>query len=163
MPPDSAVQELLDRAHIGDTIHAYSDHVDNADIDAVVALFTEDGVLDLGGGAVHRGHPELRDMYADRFTLYTSTSFFSSGIRLVRYDGETATTTCGLQTFHDSADLKRTMFLRGRWEDELVNQAGTWRFRRRHLLVAGMGLWDATEVPPRFSRVQRVRLPQHQG
>ena len=152
---DSDLRELLDRARIADTIYAYCDHVDRADVDAVVELFAEDGVVDLGGGAFHRGHAELRDMFTDRFALYSTTSFHSSGVRIVHYDGATATTTTSLYAFHEAAELKRQLHLWGRFEDELVNESGTWRCAVRHLRVAGISHTPSHEVPKRFSQIER--------
>lgn len=153
------VQELLDRARITDTIYAYCDFVDDGDVDAVVDLFTTHGVMDLGGGAVHRGHLELRDMFLDRFHLYTTTSFHGSGVRMVSYTPRVATTTSHLYGIHDAHDGNRRMHLWGRFEDELVNQAGVWRFRRRHLRVAGLSHQTPPEVPRRFNRISHAPLP----
>lgn len=160
MIPDRDVQELLDRSRIADTIYAYCEHVDRADLDAVIDLFVEDGTIDLGAGAIHRGHDEIRDMLVDRFTLYTATSFFCTGVRLVRYDGETASTTTHLQTYHNATRPPRQMQLRGFFEDDLVKVAAGWKFRARHLRVSGMSQGEATEVPPRFSRVGRSPVRQ---
>lgn len=159
MRPDDDVQELLDRSRIADTVYAYCDHVDSADVDAVLGLFTEDAVMDLGGGAVHRGRAELRDMFVDRFRLYSSTSFYCSGIRLVRYDGTTASITSQLQTLHDAVGLNRRMHLWGRFEDDVVKEGGTWKFARRLLRVAGVSHTTCGEVPRRFSRVHRSPVP----
>jgi ketosteroid isomerase-like protein len=160
MTRDPDVQELLDRARIADTIYAYCEYVDNGDVEATVGLFTVNGVMDLGGGAVHRGHDELRDMFTDRFRLYTTTSFHSSGVRVVRYGTASASTTTYLYGIHEAAKMGRQMHLWGRFEDELVNQSGTWRFRRRHLRVAGLHHQDSGDVPPRFNRITHSSLPE---
>lgn len=160
MDRDPALQELLDRSRIADAVYAYCDHADHADVEAILALFTDDAVLDLGGGALHRGRDELRDVFIDRFALYTSTSFHCSGVRLVRYDGTTATTTSYLQAFHESVEQDRQMHLWGRFEDEMVAQGEVWRFRQRRLRVAGLSHATAVEVPARFSRIERMRPPQ---
>lgn len=157
---DADVQELLDRARIADTIYGYCEYVDNGDVEATVGLFAVNGVLDLGGGAIHRGHDELRDLFTDRFRLYTTTSFHSSGVRVVRYDGATASTTTYLYGIHESVKVGRQMHLWGRFEDDLVNQAGTWRFRYRHLRVAGWHHQDSDDVPTRFSRISHAPVPE---
>lgn len=154
---DSDVQELLDRARIADTIYAFCDYCIQGDIDSVVDLFTDSGLMDLGGGAIHSGHDELRDMFADRFTLYKASTFHCSGVRLVRYDGQTATTSTYLYGIHDAADLDRQMHVWGRYMDEMVNESGVWRFQRRDLCVSGMSLTDIYEVPERFGRSDEHR------
>lgn len=156
MPRDPAIQELLDRSHIGDTIYAWCDYVDRTDIDAAVDLFTEDGEMDLGGGAIHRGRAKLREMLLDRFALYSTTSFHCSAVRLVRYDGATASTT----TYLNARDSDRRMHLWGRYEDDMVNDAGVGRFRQRRLRVAGLSHAPAHEVPQRLSRVGHDPVPQ---
>ncbi len=159
MVRDPAVQELLDRSRIADTIYAWCDYVDRTDVDAVLDLFTPDGQFDLGGGAIHRGHAQLREMLLDRFALYSTTSFHCSAVRLVRYDGATASTTTYLNAFHDARDTDRRMHLWGRYEDDMVNEGDMWKFQRRRLRVAGLSHAPAHEVPPRFSRVAAIRCP----
>lgn len=156
MSPDAAVQELLDRARIADATYAYCDYVDHGDVEAVVALFTDDGEIDLGGGAVHRGRAELHDMFADRLSLYTTTSYHCSGIRMASYDGVSAATSVYLFAFHEAGELGRQMHLWGRFQDELVLQAGAWKFRRRHLLVAGLNHATSHGVPRRFDRITHL-------
>jgi hypothetical protein len=160
MNRDADIQELLDRARIADTIYAYCEYVDNGDVEATVELFAVNGVMDLGGGAVHRGHDELRDMFTDRFRLYTTTSFHSSGVRVVRYDAASVSTTTYLYGIHEAAKVGRQMHLWGRFEDDLVNQSGVWKFRRRHLRVAGLHHQDSDDVPGRFSRISHQLLPE---
>lgn len=150
---DAELRELLDRSRIADTIYAFCDYVDRGDVDSVVKLFVEDGLMDLGGGAVHRGHTELQDMLTDRFQLYTTTSFHCSNIRVVSYDGVTASTTTYLYGIHDSAELKCQMHLWGRYEDDLVNESDTWLFVARRLRVAGLNHIASEEVPRRFNRI----------
>jgi ketosteroid isomerase-like protein len=162
MLADSELQELLDRARIADTIYAFCDYCDRGDVEAVVGLFAEDGVMDLGGGAVHIGRPELRDMFADRFALYKSTTFHCSGVRLVSYDGATAATTTYLYGIHDAARLDRQMHVWGRYEDEMVNDAGVWRFLRRDLHVSGLSHTAIQEVPDRFGRAGHGPRPPRQ-
>ena len=161
MLPDADVQELIDRARIADTIYAYCDYVDNGDLDAVVGLFATSGTLDLGGGAVHRGHAELRELFIDRFQLYTTTSFHSGGVRMVRYTPTSVSTSTYLYGIHDAREGNMQMHLWGRWEDELVNQSGTWRFRHRHLRVAGLSHQAPAEVPRRFNRITHAPQPTH--
>jgi ketosteroid isomerase-like protein len=156
---DAEIRELLDRSRIADTIYAYCDLVDRGDVEAVVQLFTVDGVMDLGGGAIHRGHAELRDMFTDRFRLYTTTSFHCSNIRLVRYDGMSASTTTYLYGIHDSAELKCQMHLWGRFEDDMINDSDTWLFVRRRLSVAGLNHVASEVIPKRFNRIGHEPQP----
>src|SRR6056297_3053343 len=54
---------LLDKAAIADVIHAYCFHFDRAEPEAVVALFTEDAVVDYGPDvATLTGTDEIRTM-----------------------------------------------------------------------------------------------------
>jgi hypothetical protein len=157
---EADVQELLDRAHIADAIYAYCDYVDDGDVDAVVDLFATTGTLDLGGGAVHRGRTELRELFLDRFQLYTTTSFHSGGVRFVSYTPTVVRTSTYLYGIHDAKDADMQMHLWGRFEDELVNQFGTWLFRHRHLRVAGLSHQAPAEVPRRFNRITHAPQPE---
>ncbi|MPQ96483.1 hypothetical protein GB931_00815 [Modestobacter sp. I12A-02628] len=157
MSRDDDVQELIDRARISDAVQAYCDHCDSADVEAALALFTDDGAVDLGGGAVHRGQLELRDLFEDRFTLYSAISFHCSDVRLVRYDGRTASTTTHLIGFHEAADVDRVLHIWGTFEDQLVKDGRRWLFRHRHLRVAGINHTTACEVPRRFDQIAHRR------
>jgi hypothetical protein len=48
MDHDRSLEGLLDKAEIINLIHAYCSHFDRAEADEVLALFTEDAVVDYG-------------------------------------------------------------------------------------------------------------------
>ena len=59
------IAELLARECIRDTIANYNHAGDGGRYDAMVECFTPDGELRIVGGAVHRGHDELRSFFSN--------------------------------------------------------------------------------------------------
>lgn len=149
------LRRLIDVAGINDTIQAYSEHLDRGDVDGVVGLFCSGALMDMGGGAVYHGHAEIRDLFTDRLELYKVSNLHSSAARLTSYDGASASVTSSLYAFFDAAHQDLQMQVWGRYDDEMVLDAGTWRFRERHLLVAGIAHSTTDAVPDRFNRLGR--------
>lgn len=153
--------ELVDRALITDTLHTYCDLVDRSEVDALVALFTDDLVMDMGQGVVVHGRERFRALLLDRIGHWTTTNHHSSTVVLTRWDGATAGVTSYLYAFHDAPARDETMHLWGRYTDELVQQDGRWLIRERRLRVAGVQLTPSSPVPARFERFARQPLPDH--
>jgi hypothetical protein len=156
----SALQRLVDQANIFDLINTYSDYLDRADVDGLVGLFAPQGLMDMGGGAVHRGKAELRELFLDRCRLYQVQTLHFSGSRLTAYDGSTASVTSSLYSLLESRDQRLGMHTWGRYVDEVILVDGRWLFLERHLLVAAVehvGISD--EIPTRFNRLRRKELP----
>jgi ketosteroid isomerase-like protein len=154
------VAELVDRALITETLHAYCALVDSRDIEALLDLFTGDAVIDLGHGAVFAGTSELRRVLIDRIGRWTTTNHHCSTTTLRRYDGAAAAATSYIYAFHDSPERNRTMHLWGRYEDDLARIEGRWLIRERRLLVAGVREENSQAVPQRFQLYSRKPLPQ---
>ena len=146
------IAELVDRTLITDLLHAYCDRVDRSDIDGLMTLFADDIEIDMGRGATFTGHPALRALLVDRTGRWATTSHHSSTMSLLHYDGATATTTSYLYVLHDDPARDEAMHLWGRYDDGMVKQDGTWRFRTRRLRVAGVSHAPSTPLPDRFER-----------
>ncbi|MPQ96489.1 hypothetical protein GB931_00845 [Modestobacter sp. I12A-02628] len=151
--------ELADRLLIAETLHAYCDLVDRAEVEQLLALFTADAVLDMGHGATATGQPALRAMVRDRVGRWTTTNHHCSTTRVLHYDGATAGTTSQLYAFHDAPGRGERMHLWGRYDDELVRADGGWLIRRRALRVTGVNRTASEELPGRFQRLERAPLP----
>jgi len=151
--------ELVDRALITDTLHAYCDLVDRSDVEGLLALFTDDLVMDMGRGVVVHGRERFRALLLDRIGRWTTTSHHCSTVVLTRWDGGTAATTSHLYAFHDAPARDETMHMWGRYTDELVKQGDRWLIRERRLRVAGVQLTPSSPLPDRFEPFPRTPLP----
>lgn len=153
------VAELVDRALITDALHAYCDRVDRSDLDALLDLFTDDAVLDMGGGATATGRAALRPFMIERIRRWEFTNHRCSTTTVRAYDGITAETLTYVSVLHDDPGRDETLQLWGRYGDEWVKQAGAWRIRVRRFRVDGVHHGPSTPLPARFERFPRAPLP----
>lgn len=148
-------EDLLARAEIGDTLHAYSRGVDRRDIDLLAGLFTEDGSFDYGHGNVTTGRAALRDLFVAATGRYTATSHHCSTTSYLRLEAGTAETITYVYAFHDNAEQDLHLHVWGCYEDVLVDEGDRWRIRYRKVRIAGVRSTTSEELPERFERYAR--------
>ena len=130
---------LLDKADIADLIHAYCDHFDRAEAEAVVALFTDDAVIDYGpdvapmtGPAVFG--PMIARGLAERFE---ATSHHVSNI-VIRFEtADAATSVCALYAWHRYRGTGAESELWGQYRHRFRRTAEGWRIAGLTLCAAG--------------------------
>jgi uncharacterized protein (TIGR02246 family) len=126
--------------------HRYAQAVDRRNADALVSLFTEDGIIERPG-SLWQGHEKLRGIIARLNTLYGST-FHTVRNQTTVIDGATAQGETYSVAMHilNSADKKRTRMDMGiRYQDSFVRQDGVWLFAKRELIVDWI---EHTELTP---------------
>jgi uncharacterized protein (TIGR02246 family) len=122
---------LEDRAAIHDLFTRYCCALDNGEIEIVVDCFTADAVLKSPVIDI-KGHSEIR-AFAGRFAAQRAagTQFRHMVTNIaVTLNGDRATATAYLLVLI-SRDGNHRSLPPGRYECELVREAGTWRFARR--------------------------------
>jgi len=83
----ASIRQLIDKDQIIDLVHEYSYCVDHRLYDDVVALFTEDCVVDYGPGvAPVRSRAGLRAMFGHPGGAFAATSHHNANV-LVTFDG----------------------------------------------------------------------------
>lgn len=133
------LQQLLDRARIGDVLHAYCRGVDRCAVAEVAALFTDDAVLTIAEG--ERGTVRGRDVIERRLTkllgTFTATSHHLSNIQIELTDEHAATASSYLFAWHRFVDDRPDGYLFGRYVDRLVRFGGRWLIAARTLRISG--------------------------
>jgi len=89
-------KKIEDRLALEDVLNAYCAAIDSlSDMDGLLACFTEDAVLDLGGINLPRfdGHAGIRYFFTQVFEDMTHHAHFISNFTVARMDGDTATCT----------------------------------------------------------------------
>ena len=89
-------KKIEDRLALEDVLNAYCAAIDSlSDMDGLLACFTEDAVLDLGGINLPRfdGHAGIRYFFTQVFEDMTHHAHFVSNFTVARMDGDTATCT----------------------------------------------------------------------
>ncbi len=139
MDHEHSLRMLSDKAAIADVIHAYCFHYDRAEAEKVVALFTDDAVVDYGPGLpVMRGRDEIAPVIARGLAeLFAATSHHVSNI-VIAFDGpDSATSVCYLYAWHRYRDRERTGELWGQYHHALRRTAQGWKIARLELRAAG--------------------------
>lgn len=139
MPVDPEVRWLLDRAQIRELTARYNRCFDDGDPEGFAATFTEDGVMEVGGGFTVSGRDALADMC--RRTPYGVVHVTVDAT--VEVDGDRATQYVTIlvlsrPTPDAEPDARRSTIERtGRYADELVRTTGGWRFAKRSAVLDG--------------------------
>ena len=124
--------EFEDRLAIGDLFVRYAVALDNGEVETVVACFTEDAALESPAIGRIAGHDAIRAFarhFAERRAAGVQFRHMITNIA-AEIDGNRARATAYLLVPVTSGGRTRTL-PPGRYECELVKEAGEWRFARR--------------------------------
>lgn len=149
-PSPQTARAVEDRFAIHDLTARYNRAADGTDVDALLALFTPDAVVEMhgrGDGPASYEGPAISGLVApfagQRVHLTTDA--------IVQLDGDRATQTCTLLLCTRSRSRGVAALFTGRYDDELVRTEAGWLFARRvvHIDYANEGrmpLASAAEV-----------------
>jgi len=134
-----AVRELFDRQEIADLVHAYCDHFDRNEPEAVAALFTEDAAIDYG--------PEAaaivgRDTIAPTIAVglddtFAATSHHVSNMRITFEGTDDARAVTYVYAWHRYRDGSPDGELWGRYHHRFHRTPDGWRIASLRLTAAG--------------------------
>ncbi|MEM9757031.1 MAG: nuclear transport factor 2 family protein [Pseudomonadota bacterium] len=145
-----SLEGLLDKADIADLIHAYCAHFDRGEAEAVVALFTDDAVIDYGPEVPPMtGKATFGPMIAKGLAeLFAATSHHASNI-VVTFDGpDTARSSCYVYAWHRYAGSDEESELWGQYHHDMRRTAEGWRIARLVLKAAGMRNFHRATMHP---------------
>ncbi len=150
----ASVRAQADLQAIRDLGVLYARAVDDHDIDAVVAMFTPDGVFERRGVAA-TGAEEIRAAYVASFDTYlTMLHTPHPGVVQLHGDG----TASGWSHGHAELATRRTLVHASyRYEDDYRCVDGRWLFARRSLTF--MYAVPADQMATSFGSVERMRWP----
>ncbi len=123
----------------------YAQAVDRRDADALISLFTADGVIERPGAA-WQGHEQLRAIVARLTERYAST-FHTVRNQLATIEGDSAqaeTYSVAMHMMPRATGPQTRMDMGIRYQDSFVRENGTWLFSRRELIVDWV---ETTELP----------------
>lgn len=111
--------------------YQYAFYNDTFQIDALVALFVEDGVFDLSGAGLRRyeGHDGIRHFFQREQQAMSHLMHVTTN-HLVELDGDQATGTVYFLGIGVSRDGRESQ-ARGYYDDRYVRTVDGWRFRSR--------------------------------
>jgi hypothetical protein len=139
---EKAIQELQDRIAIRELIDAYTFCADTRNIEAHIALFTEDTNFEVymdeknpEPTQVVRGNENLFPVFDD-LNQYVSTMHLN-GQCTIKLDGDHATATTYCRAYHLKLPdgVQKLMIAGIRYYDTAVKQNGQWLFAERKLKV----------------------------
>jgi hypothetical protein len=147
MTPDeqSALRRLMDKDEIVDLVHRYSYCVDHRLYDDVVALFTEDCVVDYGyeNGPPIRSRAALLQMFGNPEVAFEATSHHNANVLVTFSDDDHGTVLTSVYAWHERNDGV-TPKLWGYYHDAVARTSVGWRIARRELRVLGVEDWPST-------------------
>jgi uncharacterized protein (TIGR02246 family) len=151
----AAVRAQADRQAIADLGVLYARAVDDHDLDAVVAMYTGDGVFERRGVAA-TGPDEIRAAYVESFATYR-TMLHTPHPGVVRLHGDG--TASGWSHGHAELATRSTLVLASyRYEDDYRCEGGRWLFARRSITF--MYAVPADQLAGSFGSVERIRWPR---
>ncbi len=132
---EARLRRLEDLQAIHQLFVDYGEHLDAGDFAAYAALFAEDGEVLLGPYGRARGRDEIERLVTRVLGEQVGSTFHIVSSPRVRLDGDTATATVmwTVAALGDDGLARLTMV--GHHVDELVREAGEWRFQRRKGVV----------------------------
>jgi ketosteroid isomerase-like protein len=137
MRTSDLLADLRDRQQITELIFEYCRTLDAMDLDALVALFTPDCVVDYGP------EPRLRSDGADglrrdlaRMWRWARTSHHSSNVQIDLVADDAATACSYVLAWHEAPDGS-TATMTGQYHDRLVRTDGRWRIAARRQVMTG--------------------------
>ena len=140
MDIEAAVRELEDRQVIIDLIHAYCDHFDRNEPDAVAALFTANATVDYGPeAATITGADAIAATIAVGLEqIFVATSHHVSNIRVSFEGRDTARSLTYLYAWHRYVDGSPDGQLWGRYRHRFERADAGWRIAELVLEAAGV-------------------------
>ena len=136
----ATVRELEDRLAITDLIHAYCDHFDRNEPEAVAALFTSDATVDYGPEAetIVGADAIAPTIAAGLERTFAATSHHVSNIRLTFEGHDRARGVTYLYAWHRYVDGSPDGELWGRYRHRFKRTDAGWRIAELVLEAAGM-------------------------
>lgn len=133
------IQRLEDEAAIARIFTTYGLAVDTEDVDAMLALYTDDITIDMDGERVLRGHDEARWVIEGEVHQgYVPFCAHTLGPFAIEVDGDAAVATGYSKVFVRDGDafrVERVSFNRY----ELIRAEGGWKVSKRWTALLGTG------------------------
>jgi ketosteroid isomerase-like protein len=127
---EQRIQAIEDRTEIVELTARYCHLARTRDIEGIVGLFCEDGVMQ-AGDLVEKGHARLRAMYAGALAELGPMPCVHN--HTVELDGDQATGRCSVEIRMQRGGEAITAA--GHYEDEFRRVGARWKFARRNLLL----------------------------
>jgi SnoaL-like domain len=137
---DELVRELLDREAIRDLAINYCDCLYRNDLEALVSLFTENGIFaakDPDNEVATHGRAELRHMYETVAGQLHPRPYIHTHVVKLR-SVNSATGKCYVEM--RSAKVAMTWMGSGYYEDDYAKVGEEWKFARRRLVEMDMAI-----------------------
>jgi ketosteroid isomerase-like protein len=150
MEHERSLNGLLDKADITDVIHAYCFHFDRAEAGSVLALFTEDAIVDYGPDVpTMTGIAEITPMVTQGLaTFFAATSHHVSNITIRFGTPDDATSLCYLYAWHKYQDGRPNSELWGQYHHALRRTKEGWKISKLVLKAAGLHGFHRDQMHP---------------
>lgn len=125
---------MSDLEAIRQLTHYYAHYIDHYELEPLMALWTDDAVLDESGVGLqaHYGRDSIRESFVQAFAVMKSQVHFTSNFILQELVGDRAKGTCYFLVegvVHGGGKIHAT----GYYEDEYARSGANWRFKSRRV------------------------------
>lgn len=145
----AAVQRLIDEADIKRVISEYAHHLDGADPENLVGLFTDNMYVAYGRSHGANNPDEYLQVLGNDKTgiaaFFAATSHHVSNIAIDFIDEDTAKVRSVLLAWHKYNRDRPNGILYGQYLDEFRRVDGEWKIARREQITAGTDNYHAKE------------------
>ena len=150
MDQAQCIEELVDKAAIADVIHAYCYHFDRAEADEVLALFTDDAVVDYGPDVpTMNGVEEIGPMIERGLkSFFAATSHHISNVTIQFEGPDAARSVSYLYAWHRYHDGRPNSELWGQYHHAFSRTPEGWKISRLFLCAAGSNSFHRETMHP---------------
>lgn len=150
MDRSQSIEALIDKSAIADVIHAYCYHFDRAEAGEVLALFTDDAVVDYGPDVPKMsGLAEISPMIERGLsTFFAATSHHISNISIAFDAPDAATSNSYLYAWHRYQDGRPNSELWGQYHHAFRRTPEGWKISRLLLTAAGSKNFHRDKMHP---------------
>lgn len=131
MLPEERLKRLEDIMEIQQLFIDYGRALDDGDLDLYVALFSDDGQIDLGPIGRAQGRDDIRRVMARALDGLVGSSFHLITSPQISLTGETATATVMWTVIHQDALGQPHVTMIGKHHDHLIRERQHWRIAMR--------------------------------
>jgi ketosteroid isomerase-like protein len=128
---EARLQRLEDLAEIHQLFVDYGAHLDAGEFDAYASLFATDGEVKLGPMGRAKGPAEIKALMERVLTSLVGSTYHVISSPVVQLAGDTATAQVMWTVIERGPDGQPRLTMTGKHHDELVREAGRWRFKSR--------------------------------
>lgn len=147
---ERALDRLVSRAAITESLHRYARLIDERDFDTLSEIFADECTAEYGsrGGDLLRSSSEVIDWVKTQLRQVRATSHHISNVEIDFIDADHAASVCYVYAWHDIDGMTAKAVVLGRYVDRFERTGQQWRITHRKLFAHGFEHFPADFLRP---------------